>query len=128
MKNTVNTLKATAYKEGKWWMVSIPEIEGLTQAKNIAQIPEQAADLAAVILDVPAEQVAITISYKLPEDAAAADQAWKAAQQQLAAAKANVDATLADLVRTLKGQGYTLKDIGALTGYTFQRVAQIINS
>lgn len=128
MKSTVRNLEANAYKEGKWWMVSIPEIDGLTQAKTIAQIPEQATDLAAIILDVPADQVAVNISYKLPEEAAAADQSWKAAQAQLADAKAKVDATLAELARTLKAQGYTLKDIGALTGYTFQRVSQIINS
>lgn len=123
---TVRTLEATAYKEGKWWMVSIPEIDGLTQCKTIEKIPEQAADLAAVILDVPADQVAVNVAYTLPEDAEAANESWHQAQGQLAAAKANVDARLADLARTLKGQGYTLKDIGALTGYTFQRIAQIL--
>lgn len=123
---TVRTLEATAYKEGKWWMVSIPEIDGLTQCKTIEKIPEQAADLAAVILDVPADQVAVNVAYTLPEDAKAANESWHQAQGQLAAAKANVDARLADLARTLKGQGYTLKDIGAITGYTFQRIAQIL--
>lgn len=122
----VRTLEATAYKEGKWWMVSIPEIDGLTQCKTIEKIPEQAADLAAVILDVPADQVAVNVAYTLPEDAKAANESWHQAQGQLAAAKANVDARLADLARTLKGQGYTLKDIGAITGYTFQRIAQIL--
>lgn len=122
----VRTLEATAYKEGKWWMVSIPEIDGLTQCKTIEKIPEQAADLAAVILDVPADQVAVNVAYTLPEDAEAANESWHQAQGQLAAAKANVDARLADLARTLKGQGYTLKDIGAITGYTFQRIAQIL--
>lgn len=123
---TVRTLEATAYKEGKWWMVSIPEIDGLTQCKTIEKIPEQAADLASVILDVPADQVAVNVAYTLPEDAKAANESWHQAQGQLAAAKANVDARLADLARTLKGQGYTLKDIGAITGYTFQRIAQIL--
>lgn len=123
---TVRTLEATAYKEGKWWMVSIPEIDGLTQCKTIEKIPEQAADLAAVILDVPADQVAVNVAYTLPEDAKAASESWHQAQGQLAAAKANVDARLAELARTLKGQGYTLKDIGAITGYTFQRIAQIL--
>ncbi|MDJ0315770.1 hypothetical protein [Arthrobacter antibioticus] len=123
---TVRTLEVTAYKEGKWWMVSIPEIDGLTQCKTIEKIQEQAADLAAVILDMPADQVAVNVAYTLPEDAKAASESWHQAQGQLTAAKADVDARLADLARTLKGQGYTLKDIGALTGYTFQRIAQIL--
>ncbi|MGP9503997.1 hypothetical protein ACT3TS_17510 [Specibacter sp. AOP5-B1-6] len=124
----VRTLEASAYKEGKWWMVSIPEIDGLTQCKTIDKIPEQAASLAAIILDVPADQVAVKVEYILPEDAKAASESWHQAQGELTTARANVDARLADLARTLKGQGYTLKDIGALTGYTFQRVSQIINS
>ena len=122
----VRTLEATAYRQGKWWMVSIPEIEGLTQCKTIEKIPEQAADLASVILNVPTEHVALHVSYTLPKDAKAASESWHQAQAQLVTAKANVDARLADLARTLKGQGYTLKDIGALTGYTFQRIAQIL--
>ncbi|MHA7306606.1 hypothetical protein ACX80E_15420 [Arthrobacter sp. TMN-49] len=122
----VRTLEVNAYKEGKWWMVSIPEIDGLTQCKTIDKIPEQAADLAAIILNVPADQVAVKVDYTLPEDAKAASESWHQAQSQLTAARTNVDASLANLARTLKGEGYTLKDIGALTGYTFQRIAQIL--
>lgn len=125
-KTKVRTLEANAYKEGKWWMISIPEIDGLTQSKSFEKIPEQAADLAAISLDVPAEQVAINVAYKLPEDAAAASESWHQAQGQLAAARATVDSSLVNLARTLKGEGYTLKDIGGLTGYTFQRIAQIL--
>ena len=73
---TVRTLEAIAYKEGKWWMVSIPEIDGLTQCKDIEMIPEQAADLASVILDVPADRVAVNVAYSLPEGAQAADKSW----------------------------------------------------
>lgn len=122
----VRTLEANAYKQGKWWMVSIPEIDGLTQCKNIEQIPAQAADLAAISLDVPADQVAIKVSYRLPEDASAAAESWHQAQRQLTAAKTDAEQRFADYARTLKSEGYTLKDIGTLTGYTFQRIAQIL--
>lgn len=71
---TVRTLEATAYKEGKWWMVSIPEIDGLTQCMTIEMIPVQAADLASLILDVPADLVAVNVAYSLPEDVKAADE------------------------------------------------------
>ena len=73
---TVRTLEATAYKEGKWWMVSIPEIDGLTQCKTIEMIPAQATDLASIILDVPADQVAVNVTYMLPEGVKAADEPW----------------------------------------------------
>ena len=122
----VRTLKANAYKEGKWWMVSIPEIDGLTQCRAIEKIPAQAADLAAISLDIPADQIVINLSYTLDEKATAASESWHAAQEQLTEAKVNAETRLAELARTLKTQGYTLKDIGALTGYTFQRIGQIL--
>jgi hypothetical protein len=123
----VRTLQATAYKDGKWWMVSIPEIDALSKCKTIDQVPNQAADLAAIVLDVPKEKVAVSVTYKMPEEAAAVNESWHEAQRQLAAAREDVDAKLAELARTLKGNGYTLKDIGVLTGYTFQRISQILS-
>lgn len=125
-KATVRTLKANAYKEGKWWMISIPEIDGLTQCKAFEKIPEQAADLAAISLDVPADQLAVEVAYQLPGDAADANESWRRAQGELAEARVAVDDRLANLARTLKGEGFTLKDIGGLTGYTFQRISQIL--
>lgn len=49
-------------------MVSIPEIDCLTQYKTIEMIPVQAADLASLILDVPADLVGVNVTYTLPED------------------------------------------------------------
>lgn len=56
-------LKAEAYKEGKWWLVSIPEIDALTQSRTMRGVPAMAADLAAIVLDVPEGQVDVAIAY-----------------------------------------------------------------
>lgn len=56
-------LKAEAYKEGKWWMVSIPEIDALTQSRTMRGVPVMAGDLAAIVLDVPVGQVDVAIAY-----------------------------------------------------------------
>lgn len=124
--STVRTLNATAYKEGKWWMISIPEIDGLSQAKTVESVPTVAADLAAIVLDVPEESVKVNITYRLPEDAAALDAQWHEAKAQVATAEAEASAKLAELARTLKAENWTLKDIAAVTGYTFQRIGQVL--
>lgn len=56
-------LKAEAYKEGQWWMVSIPEIDALTQSRTMRGVPVMAEDLAAIVLDVPVGQVDVAIAY-----------------------------------------------------------------
>ena len=44
-----------------WWMISVPEIDGLTQAEHLADIHEMATSLIAVTLDVPMEEVRIRV-------------------------------------------------------------------
>lgn len=41
-------------REGRWWMVRIPEIDGLTQARSEDQVRRMARDYIALTLDVPA--------------------------------------------------------------------------
>ncbi|MEE2524526.1 hypothetical protein [Pseudarthrobacter sp. J47] len=125
MSNT-RTLEATAYKEGKWWMVSIPEIDALSQCKAIDQVPEQAASLAAIVLDVPEDTVNINVTYRLPEDAAKVSQQWHEAKAHVIDAEATAADKLAELAGTLKRHDWTLKDIAAVTGYTFQRISQVL--
>lgn len=124
--NNPRTLEATAYKEGKWWMISIPEIDGLSQAKTVETVPNMAADLAAIVLNVPQDAVNVNITYRLPEEAAAIDRQWHEAKAQVAAAEATAAERFAELAYTLKSNGWTLKDIAAVTGYTFQRIAQVL--
>jgi hypothetical protein len=42
-------------------MISVPEIDGLTQAEHLADIHEMATSLIAVTLDVPMEEVRIRV-------------------------------------------------------------------
>lgn len=123
----MRTLEAKAYKEGKWWMVSIPEIDALSQARGVASVPAVAADLAALVLNVPAEEVEVHITYTLPKEAESAGKEWEDAKAGLAAAETKVSDKLTQYVRTLKDSGYSLKDTAAITGYTFQRISQILN-
>lgn len=48
-------------REGKWWMVSIPEFDGLTQARRIEDATLMAREHIAVALDVAISEVEVTI-------------------------------------------------------------------
>lgn len=48
-------------RDGKWWMINVPEIDQLTQARNEGEVEEMARDLIAVHQDVPIEEVAVQI-------------------------------------------------------------------
>lgn len=48
-------------QDGKWWMVNVPEIDQLTQARNQGEVEEMARELIAVHQGVPIEDVAVQI-------------------------------------------------------------------
>ncbi len=54
--------KATVTREGKWWMVHIPELGGLTQARRLGEDELMAREWVAVTLDVPLEDVTVTVT------------------------------------------------------------------
>ena len=49
---SMETYEAEVYQDGKWWMIRVPAINGLTQARNEGEIEEMARELIAVTKDV----------------------------------------------------------------------------
>lgn len=45
--------EATAERDGKFWLVRIPELEGLTQGRTLAEVPVMAKDYIALVTDQP---------------------------------------------------------------------------
>jgi len=48
--------------EGRWWMVVIPELDGLTQARNLREVEVMARDYIAESLDVPEDSFSISVN------------------------------------------------------------------
>lgn len=125
---TTRTFDATAYKDGKWWEISIPELDHVTAAKRSTEVQEYAESLAAIVLDVPVESVVVNVTFTTPPGVG---QEWEAARADTTRAK---ELTIAAAARTkevivnLHASGYTLRDIEKVLGLSFQRVSQILKS
>lgn len=46
-------------RDGRWWMIRIPELDGVTQAEHPVEIEERARDYIAVALDLPIDSIAV---------------------------------------------------------------------
>lgn len=67
---TMRTITANAERSGKWWAVSVPEIEGLfTQTRCLDQIPAMVRDAAALLTDEPEETLDVVVEVVRPEAA-----------------------------------------------------------
>ncbi|MCS3844565.1 hypothetical protein [Microbacterium sp. AK031] len=123
--------EATVVRDGKWWMVSVPAIDGLTQARRLSEASDMAREYIAASQDVPLETVSVTLSFAPigeVEDvtdrvAAIVEERARAAELEKAAAQ---HAT--ELARTLAAADVPVRDIGAILGISHQRAHQLVSS
>ena len=59
-----NTYKANVTRDGKWWMIDVPELDAVTQARNEGEVQVMARDLIATILDCPVDDVAVDLNFE----------------------------------------------------------------
>lgn len=52
---------ATATRQGRWWIVSVPAVDGVTQALDLDDVAQAAAELVAVTRDVPIDDVRVEV-------------------------------------------------------------------
>ena len=55
------TYEAHVSRDGKWWMISIPKLGALTQARHLSEVERMARSLIAITLDVDTDSFCIDI-------------------------------------------------------------------
>ncbi|WP_136044230.1 hypothetical protein [Microbacterium sp. K41] len=58
----MKTYAVTAERNGNFWFIRIPELDGVTQARTGEEIPVMARDYIAVTLDVPVDSFDLTVT------------------------------------------------------------------
>jgi hypothetical protein len=114
-------------RDGRWWMVHIPELDGLTQARRLGEAELMAREWIAVstgtpIKDIRAHIVRITVDGidMLGEATHVNDlrnDATHAEQEALAAASG--------YAKQLTHAGVPVRDAAALIGVSPQRISQL---
>lgn len=117
---------ARATREGRWWIITIPELEAVTQARNVREIDEMARGAIAALTNVDEDQVSVSVTIGLPDLAASA---WKEAEALQAEADA-ASKRAAELRRTavknlLTEARLTQAEAGRLLGLSYQRIQQL---
>lgn len=126
MKN----FEAVVTREGRWWMIEIPELDGLTQARRLDEVERAAREYIAVTTDVPLSQVAVEISgidvagHDLLEAKTLVDDLRRRAKQ--------LDGLVADLTRevasALTDADIPVRDVSSVLGVSHQRVSQLVQA
>jgi hypothetical protein len=120
----------TVTREGKWWMIDVPAIDGLTQARRLSEIKTMAVSLIAVTLDVPASQVGVNVVAMIVDGTDLVQQRDQIEAERKAAHEAEQKAArlTVELVRKLDADHVPLRDIGEAVGVSHQRVHQLLRA
>jgi len=119
------------HRDGRWWMISVPEIDQVTQARRISEVEDMARSLIAVSTDAPITDVAVHVtSIKLPDGD---DILGPAAEIQERRRQAHrLEATAADATRAyalkLTSAGIPVRDAATLLQVSPQRISQFTNA
>ena len=126
----MTTYTVSVTRKGRWWIVRVPEIDQVTQARRLSEVTKAARELIAVTLDVPMSTVSVLVRVERVGDVE--DVTGRAEAIRREHARADELARRAqdeskELARQLAGAQVPLRDIGELLGVSHQRVHQLIS-
>ena len=122
----MDTYTAQVERDGRFWLIHVPEVDRWTQARTLREVEPMARDLVAVMLEVDPDSFELRVDLELPEDVQrhlreAARLRTEAADANSAAARESRAAAAA-----LATRGLPLRDIGLALGVSHQRAGQLL--
>lgn len=124
--------KIEVIREGRWWMVNIPEIDGLTQARRLSEAEAMAREYIALSQNVPYDDIKIetaSIRMEHPEFRELIEGAEEIRSQRKRAQEIEHQATekAIEYAGWLTTYGIPVRDVAELLGISPQRVSQLAN-
>ena len=124
----MKTFDVKVTREGKWWMVEVPELDGLTQARRLAEVGRMATEWIALTLDVPLSEVEVKITEVdvAGLDVQAAGELVAQLREDVRQLEALISGITAATAKKLVGEGVPTRDVAEVLGLSHQRISQIV--
>ncbi|SFA57014.1 hypothetical protein SAMN05444374_11156 [Rhodococcoides kroppenstedtii] len=127
--STTYTVSVT--RDGEWWMVAVPELDALTQARRLGDVDTAARELVALETGTALDEVSIDVHVELTAgdgDLTARVADLRARRERIEVEEAKVRDDTATFARELAAARVPVRDIATLLGVTFHRVSRLVNT
>ncbi len=128
MVEEVKTYHAEVTRDGKFWLIRVPEIGRSTQALRYKDVATMASELIEVMEKIGSDEYELHLEVHLPDSVtdhqARAEVLREEAQRKQAEAAAEHRAAVHELLAL----GVSQREAGEVLGMSFQRVSQLARS
>jgi hypothetical protein len=121
----MSTYTALVSRDGKFWHIEVPEIDRVTQARNINEVDDMARDLIAIIVGVKPDSFELDVRIQLPDSVRAHLSEVERARDAEADARSRAATELRAAAAELKNAGLSVRELGAVLGISYQRASQL---
>lgn len=127
----MGTYDVTVERDGRWWMITVPQIDQVTQARRIDEIEEMARSLISISTDSPLDDITVNIrNIVVPDVGDVAVMAHQIAGLRNEARRLEAESAEATkkFVIQLTRNDVPVRDAAALLHVSPQRISQLANS
>ena len=125
---TAERYDVTVRRDGRFWYIEIPALDGATQVRNLSEVDEMAKDYIAEVTGTPASRIELGVTIELSAEVQAHLAAASALRDEEAHARTRAAEESRAAARALKSQGLTVREVGAALGVSHQRAQQLISA
>jgi hypothetical protein len=124
----VKTYSVEVSRDGKFWLIRVPELDRSTQAVRYRDVRAVAGELVEIMTGLRAEQFDLQFQVQLPDGVQHHLARAEVLRDEAARKNAEAAAESRAAVRELIDQGLSQRETGEVLGLSFQRVNQLANS
>ena len=123
------TYQVNVTRERGWWMIAIPELDRLTQAKTLDKVDAMARDLIALWLDRPPDSFDLDVHIDIPETFRRGLDRARELRDEADGLREKAASEARSVARSMADDlGMTVRDIGRVMHLSFQRVQQLLDT
>ncbi|WP_018347909.1 hypothetical protein [Longispora albida] len=121
------TYRIRAEREGKFWLLRVPELDVVTQVRRLTDAEEMVRDLIAVWLEVDPGSFGIELDVSLPDDLACRRERAMRLRAQAEELRSESAEELRAVAQGARAAGLTVRELAIALGVSHQRAQQILS-
>ena len=118
--------RASVEWDGNYW-VATPEGGGVTQARRLDQLPARIVEVLHLLTGQEVDPSDVVLEIRSDDELGRRATELRARRAELEASEKELAELTASTARALRERGMNLRDIGTLTGVSYQRVHQLVS-